>query len=296
MNETLAAIYGTGFEKAASEEELDLTQISAADYLAALEGLEEEKVAGGLDLSHLSDEELAGLHQDLSGDAIEKMAASGEFEYWDAAGRIMAHAHADEAEKLASNHLDVSNMTVEDFLFLSDGLEKEASYEPSIDLNELSVEEIIYLGQELEKEAGLGGEFHGKKGYNPSINRPTPRGSINLPPREGGHGKGGPSYTHQPLMRKGTSPVAKGKLGKILIGTGISLGLGGLLANVLKRKSIPPQTSVQRAAGMLRSAAKGAGLGSAAAKLSDKQLVSLGAAAGGTGALAGAFGASQLMR
>jgi len=133
MNPTLAALYGTGIEKTASEgeEELDLHSISAADFLAAIE--ESEKVAGeeDFDLSDLSDEELVALYNEMeSEDTIEKMASSGELEYWDMAGRVMAHAYADEIDKTASAYDE------EDF-----------------DLNEFSVEELIELGQELEKEA-----------------------------------------------------------------------------------------------------------------------------------------------
>ena len=134
MNPTLAALYGTGLEKTASEEdEIDLSQISAADFLAALEEIEEgEKVANddGLDLSDLSDDELINLYKSFeSEDTIEKMASSGELEYWDMAGRIMAHAYADEVEKTASGE--------------------------NFDMNDLSDDEIILLGHELEKEAAM---------------------------------------------------------------------------------------------------------------------------------------------
>jgi hypothetical protein len=137
MNPTLAALYGTGIEKTASDEneEIDLTQISAADFLTVLNEIEEEdsseKTAGDeeLDLSSLTDEELVGLYNNLeSEDTIEKMASSGELEYWDMAGRVMAHAYADE-------------------------LTKEASEEEVIDLNTFSADQLIELGRELEKEA-----------------------------------------------------------------------------------------------------------------------------------------------
>lgn len=135
MNATLAALYGTGTEKTASEGgEIDLHSISAADFLAALEEVESEKVAeeGELDLSQLSDEDLVSLYNEIEGnegeETLSKMASSGELEYWDTAGRVMAHAYADE-------------------------LDKTASTEEPIDLNEFSVEELIELGQELEKEA-----------------------------------------------------------------------------------------------------------------------------------------------
>ena len=148
MNATLAALYGTGTEKTASEGgEIDLHSISAADFLAALEEAESEKVAeeGELDLSQLSDEDLVSLYNEIEGnegeETLSKMASSGELEYWDTAGRVMAHAYADE-------------------------LDKTASTEEPIDLNEFSVEELIELGQELEKEAmsipGMGAMGRGK--------------------------------------------------------------------------------------------------------------------------------------
>ena len=136
MNPTLAALYGTGTEKTASDEneEIDLTQISAADFLTALNEIEEEdsseKTAGDeeLDLSSLSDEDLVSLYNEIeSEDTIEKMASSGELEYWDLAGRVMAHAYADEFNKEASA--------------------------VDVDLNDFTDDELIHLGQELEKEA-----------------------------------------------------------------------------------------------------------------------------------------------
>jgi hypothetical protein len=147
MNATLAALYGTGLEKTASEgEELDLHSISAADFLEALEELESEKVAGeedgDFDLSDLSDDELISLYNEMeSEDTIEKMASSGELEYWDMAGRVMAHAYADELSKTAS----------------------EYDYEEEIDLNEFSPDELIALGHELEleKEAGMMDKLRG---------------------------------------------------------------------------------------------------------------------------------------
>ena len=85
MNATLAALYGTGTEKTASEgEEIDLHSISAADFLAALEEVESEKVAeeGELDLSQLSDEDLISLYSQLEEsegeETLSKMASSGE--------------------------------------------------------------------------------------------------------------------------------------------------------------------------------------------------------------------------
>jgi hypothetical protein len=120
MNSTLAALYGTGMNKVANAEETD----------------------GDFDLSQLSDEELLGLMGELGvdedpsdDDTLQKMASEGEIEYWDMAGRIMAHAYADEFDKVAGS--------------------VDGAGEDYLDLNEFSEEEIILLGQELEKEASM---------------------------------------------------------------------------------------------------------------------------------------------
>jgi len=105
MNQTLAQLYGlsTMSKTASDEANVDLTQISAADYLAALE--QEDPGEGELDLSQMSAQELIDLanqEDESEGDPIEKMASSGELAYWDSAGRIMAHAYNDELQKVAS--------------------------------------------------------------------------------------------------------------------------------------------------------------------------------------------------
>lgn len=130
MNPTLARIYGTGMSKTASDAsaeagELDLSQISAADFLAALEAEESEKVASDeLDLSQISAEDLIALAEELDADEsdpIEKMAQAGELDYWDAAGRVMAHAYADEMNKVAQagdEVLDISSLSGQELLDL----------------------------------------------------------------------------------------------------------------------------------------------------------------------------------
>lgn len=143
MNETLARLYGTGMSKTASDasaeagQELDLTQISAADFLRLVEEQEAaEKTAGeGLDLSQMSAQELIDLAEELgeqesdNSEVIEKMAQSGDLAYWDSAGRIMAHAYAQELEKVSSADLpdviDTSDLTAEDLLALVESGEYE---------------------------------------------------------------------------------------------------------------------------------------------------------------------------
>lgn len=141
MNELLAQIYGT--EKVASEEEeLDLTQISAADFLAALEEAEEgEKVASDeIDLTQISAADfLAALEEEEQEKVaseemiLEKMAQDGMLDYYDMAGRIMAHSLHNEMNKLASDEDEIA-----------------------VDLNDLSAADLVELvnaGYEFEKEA-----------------------------------------------------------------------------------------------------------------------------------------------
>ena len=136
MNPTLARIYGTGMSKTASAEDLDLNQISAADYLSMLEESGEGE-SDELDLSQLSAAELLELAGEVDGDdQIEKMASSGDLEYWDAAGRIMAHSYAQEIEKVASGEDD-----------------------ELIDIDDLNAAELVALLEsgeyEFVKEAGI---------------------------------------------------------------------------------------------------------------------------------------------
>ena len=142
MNSVLARIYG--HEKTASDNsELDLTQISAADLLAGLEDgsivmPEGEKTAGDgeVDLSQISGAQLLEMLEQVeaeeSGEVIEKMAADGSLDYFDTAGRIMAHAHADELAKMAGDEdIDLSEISGEQLVALIESgeyeIEKDAS-------------------------------------------------------------------------------------------------------------------------------------------------------------------------
>lgn len=142
MNPVLAQLYGTGFEKTASEydDELDLDSISAADFLALLDD-EDDFEKEAFDLSNLSAAELMELWEEAEalegGDALEKMAADGSLDYFDTAGRIMAHAYADEMDKVAGPD------------------------EIDVDLDEISGEDLLELMEagyefvDFEKEAGV---------------------------------------------------------------------------------------------------------------------------------------------
>lgn len=135
MNPLLAQIYGNGATKTASAGDVDLSQISAADYLAALA----QDDSGGIDLSNLSASELAQLAEELEAQesvesekvAFEKMAQSGEFDHWYRAGQVLAHGFAAETEKVASGDdglpdvIDLNNLSAEDALALLESGEYE---------------------------------------------------------------------------------------------------------------------------------------------------------------------------
>jgi hypothetical protein len=156
MNPLLAEIYGTGLDKTASEDDLDLNNISAADFLEAVEageidfGDDEiEKEAGDegdLDLSQISAAQLLDILEEDEGDdgdegVIEKMASDGSLDYWDTAGRIMAHAYADQMDKVAGED--------EDELYALDDI----SAEDLLEMVESGEFEIVD-GEDFEKEAG----------------------------------------------------------------------------------------------------------------------------------------------
>jgi len=176
MNATLAQLYGTAdMNKTASEEEaVTLEQVSAADFLAAVNAGEVnladfieddgEKVAsdeGEIDLSQFSDEELMSIINEIDGDS-EKTASDEETAYWDAAGRMMARGYADELSKEASEEggVDLNQLDAQEIVELGYALHNEMSKEASeeedfdIDLNQLTAEEFIELAGALEGEMG----------------------------------------------------------------------------------------------------------------------------------------------
>ena len=149
MNRMLANIYGTSHEKTASAgDELDLDNMSAQDLIQGLDDGsivfddEGEKTAGGFDLSQMSAAELIALSEEAdemdNDDTIEKMASDGSLDYFDTAGRIMAHAYADEMGKVASDDGDIEvnlhEISGEDLMHLMEdgyefvGQEKTAAF------------------------------------------------------------------------------------------------------------------------------------------------------------------------
>lgn len=130
-----------------SASELDLDNISAADFIKMAQAEEEE-----LDLSDLSAAELLMLQEELEADeyedTVEKVAealyGTEEWMIADALGRVQAHAQLDELSKIA-------------------GADDDEFY---VDLNELSADEFLELQEagyefydaDLEKEAGEMGD------------------------------------------------------------------------------------------------------------------------------------------
>lgn len=146
MNPVLAQLYGTGLSKTASED-IDLTQISGADLLAGIDAGEIELQGGPADnnnddtgddepdFSGMSGTDLVNALEELDAqEGVEKLAASGDIEYWDAAGRVMAHAYADETTKIASetnipDEIDLDEISAEDALALIESGEFEVAEE-----------------------------------------------------------------------------------------------------------------------------------------------------------------------
>jgi len=132
MNPTLAQIYGT--EKVASTEEFDLNSISGAELLELMEMEEAEKNASeNFDLNSISGAELLELMEMEEEGTLEKMASDGSFDYYDNAGRIMAHAYADEMSKVAgdySDELDLNSISGAELLELMEMGDAEKTAAP----------------------------------------------------------------------------------------------------------------------------------------------------------------------
>lgn len=140
MNPIIARLYG--MDKMASqqheEDTIDLSQISAAEYLEVLADLEEqEKVAGDdIDLSQISAAEYLEVLAELE---EQEKVASEDLAGFEVAGRLMARAYVDEMSKVAYEmddeevyEIDPHQMSAADFLQLQEeGFEIEFSKEAS---------------------------------------------------------------------------------------------------------------------------------------------------------------------
>lgn len=179
MNSVLAQIYGTGFEKAASaDQELDFNNMSAAELLAGLEDGSivfddgAEKVAGDdLDLSEMTGAELLQLieaadeveSEKTASVMLEKMAHDGTLDYFDMAGRIMAHAYADEFSKVASSgsdeiEVDLNEISGEQLMELID-----AGYEFDTDAEKIARSMTGRIGEAVTSRVGMLRRMKGKR-------------------------------------------------------------------------------------------------------------------------------------
>ena len=116
--------------------EINLNEISAADFLAAVEdgtidldsmSVESEKVAEEeIDLSEISTEDLLAALEELEGSESEKTA---EAQYFEDVGRMMARGYADELTKVANGGLDLNELSVDEFIEYAAHLEDEMTKE-----------------------------------------------------------------------------------------------------------------------------------------------------------------------
>jgi len=125
MSTLFSHLYGK--EKVASEEDISLDDISAADFLEAVEAgyFEDED-----DLSEFSNDELLAALDELDdGEDHQKLAADAD--YWETAGRVFARSYLGEIQKVASaeeSDYDLNNLSVEEFINLAAAIEQEMEY------------------------------------------------------------------------------------------------------------------------------------------------------------------------
>ena len=124
MSNIFSNIYGHA--KTASGESISLDEISASDFLHALDNGEIEDV--GQDLSAYSDEELLSALEQVEAEEEYQTKLAGDTNYWETAGRLFARSYIDEMSKVAY------------------------AEEETYDLNELSVEEFITLAAAIESQ------------------------------------------------------------------------------------------------------------------------------------------------
>lgn len=125
MNPALAALYG--LNKTASEAnagaEVDLTQISALDFLAAAQEEQAAETEGqeldleNLDLKNMSAQDLVDLAESLNAaeeqEDITKVAGSEEGQAYIMMGRLMARGFNEEITKTASEEIEESDELID---------------------------------------------------------------------------------------------------------------------------------------------------------------------------------------
>ena len=256
MHPLLAQMYDTGSTtKVASEgDDLDFNNMSAAEFIELAQqgyfedGEDGEKVAdeGDIDLSQLSGRELLELYaaeeeeqeKAASAGLVETMVESGDAEYWDTAGRLMAHAYNDEAVKIASEvdddviHVDLDNISADQLLELAD-----QGYEFADDLEkEAGVSDVIARMRSSASKAYGSAKGQASKAYGSvkAMERRVSRGvGSRLTRRE--EAKGVLAKFRQPWLDKEFDRRALSLGRHALAGAGLA-GAGGLGAVALKRR------------------------------------------------------------
>tara|TARA_Y100001973_G_scaffold106120_1_gene182162 strand:- start:8193 stop:8627 length:435 start_codon:yes stop_codon:yes gene_type:complete len=144
MNKILSQLYHTGAEKVSSQNEISLDEISAADFLAAVDqGILDlgdytggEKVASEEpgDLSQYSEEELIAVLDEIDQAQNQVKTASesaigDDSLYWREVGREMARGYQEEMGKVASDDsLDLNSLSVDEFISLGKALSQQQNY------------------------------------------------------------------------------------------------------------------------------------------------------------------------
>jgi len=124
MDNIFSNIYGHA--KTASGESISLDEISASDFLHALDSGEIEDV--GQDLSAYSSEELLDALEQVETDEEYQTKLAGDTTYWETAGRLFARSYVDEMSKVASDEedgYDINELSVEEFINLAAAIESQ---------------------------------------------------------------------------------------------------------------------------------------------------------------------------
>lgn len=250
MNAILAQIYGTGLNKTASDTtteqpeggELDFDNMSAAQLIAGLEDgsivfndTEPEKTATeNVDLSKMSGAELLEMLKAQDGnDTIEKMASDGSLDYFDAAGRIMAHAYADELSKVASPdeiEVDLNAISGDQLMDLI-----EQGYE-IVDDTEKTAGRVANLGAAIADRVGFLGRKRGAAGAGAAKNmrelafKKFRAKNPNMPASEAKQWGDASSYNAQVRAKRMRENVFNRNVGRGAVGAGVAAGAAGTAA------------------------------------------------------------------
>ena len=172
------------------------------------------------------------------GEVLEKMAQSGELEYWDMAGRIMAHAYNDELSKTAApDYIDLDDIDGETMMELIESgeyelidLEKTAAQMPDGSYKSVSqmsrAERAAYSAHRKARKEGGSRKGFGLKGMTPAERRSA------VAKYRAGEGfrkvKGQPRRAWAALQRLSKNPrarMAAAALGAAGAGAGAAYGL-----------------------------------------------------------------------